>query len=222
MKAPSGIHATVTHRARRGLRAAYFVFLFVGSAAVAYAVYQWFEAHWYQRTTASEFETGMTIAPPVSLPVEPPIAVGDVIGEIHVPRLGLKATVIQGDSESVLRHAVGHLPDTALPGHGGNVALAAHRDGLFRPLRNVRRGDLIVLQSRNGEIEYEVEWTAVVAPGDTQVIQPTREPALTLVTCFPFYFVGSAPKRFIVRAREVPKQETQNRRAETSVLQSDN
>jgi len=83
------------------------------------------------------------------------------------------------------------------------VALAAHRDGLFRPLRKVHAGDQIYVQTRERRFEYQVEWTRVVAPTATEVIEPTQEPSLTLVTCFPFYYVGDAPKRFIVRAREI-------------------
>ena len=99
--------------------------------------------------------------------------------------------------------AVGHLPETALPGEAGNVALAGHRDSLFRPLRDVRPGDSIVLKMPDREFQYQVEWTAVVPPTAVEVIQPTSEPALTLVTCFPFSYIGAAPKRFVVRARAV-------------------
>jgi len=99
---------------------------------------------------------------------------------------------------------VGHLPGTALPGEAGNVALAGHRDGLFRPLRDVRPGDFITFKTPNREFHYQVQWTAVVPPTAVRVIQPTSEPALTLVTCFPFYFVGAAPERFVVRARKMP------------------
>jgi sortase A len=205
MSAIVAIGPTGTATVRRTLRAAYFVFLAAGTAGVGYVAYRWFDAYWYQRATTSQFETLRTEVPAPHNAEEAPVSLGDVIGEIDVPRLGLKATVVQGDSESLLRRAVGHLPDTALPGYAGNVALAGHRDGLFRPLRDVRPGDAILLRTRERQIEYEVEWTAVVPPSDTQVIEPTRERVLTLVTCFPFYYVGAAPKRFIVRAREVPK-----------------
>ncbi len=187
---------------RRVLRAAYYVFLAAGIIALGYAGYAVLDLYWYQGIETSKFET-------VSTPVGPrafeavPIADGGVIGEIEVPRLKLKAIVVQGDSENLLRRAVGHLPETALPGEAGNVALAGHRDGLFRPLRNVRPGDTITLRTPEREFQYEVEWTAIVPPTAVRVIQPTTEPALTLVTCFPFYYVGAAPERFIVRARKI-------------------
>ena len=190
------------NRTRAVLRAAYYVFLTVGIMALGYAGYAVLDRYWYQEVETSKFET-------VNAPAEPPvveaipIADGGVIGEIEVPRLGLKAIVVQGDSEELLRRAVGHLPETALPDEQGNVALAGHRDGLFRPLRNVRPGDTITLRTPEREFQYEVQWTAVVPPTAVRVLQPTSEPALTLVTCFPFYYVGAAPERFIVRARKV-------------------
>ena len=105
---------------------------------------------------------------------------------IEVPRLGLKAIVVQGDSAKLLRRAVGHLSETALPGEAGNVALAGHRDGLFRPLRDVRPGDSITLRTPAREFQYQVEWTAVVPPTVVRVLQPTSQQTLTLFTCFPF------------------------------------
>jgi sortase A len=127
---------------------------------------------------------------------------GGAIGEIRIPRLGLTAIVVQGDSAAVLRRAVGHLADTALPGEPGNVVLAGHRDTFFRPLRGVRAGDAITLRTRDGDFEYRVESTAVVPPSDVRALQPTGGRTLTFITCFPFSYVGSAPDRFIVRARE--------------------
>jgi sortase A len=131
------------------------------------------------------------------------IADGGVIGEIQIPRLGLRAIVAQGNSPAILQRAVGHLTGTALPGAPGNVVLAGHRDTFFRPLNRVRAGDAITLKTRTDDFEYLVEWTAVVRPTDLEVIQPTNERSLTLITCFPFSYIGPAPDRFIVRALEV-------------------
>lgn len=187
---------------RRVLRAAYYFLLSMGIMALSFAGYAVLDRYWFQHAETTKFET-------VSAPAEPravkpvPIADGGVIGEIEVPRLGLKAMVVQGDSDMLLRRAVGHLPETALPGEAGNVALAGHRDGLFRPLRNVMPGDLITLRTPEREFQYQVEWTAIVPPTAVRVIQPTSEPVLTLVTCFPFYYVGAAPERFVVRARKI-------------------
>jgi sortase A len=122
---------------------------------------------------------------------------------MEVPRLGLKAIFVQGDSPRILRRAVGHIPETALPGELGNVVLTGHRDTFFRALRNIQLGDEIKIKTLDGEFEYQVKSTEVVLPRDVQVLQPSGENTLTLVTCFPFYYVGAAPKRFIVRARQI-------------------
>jgi len=203
MRAIIAMSQESVERARRALRAAHYVFLVAGIMALSYASYAVLNLYWYQRVETSKFETVSTIAGP--RPVEAaPIAEGGVIGEIEVPRLKLKAIIVQGDSEKLLRRSVGHLPGTALPGEAGNIALAGHRDGLFRPLRDVRPGDTITLRTPDHDFQYQVEWTAVVPPTAIRVIQPTSEPALTLITCFPFYYVGAAPERFIVRARKIP------------------
>ena len=125
-----------------------------------------------------------------------------MIGEMKIPRLELKTVVVQGESPKTLRRAVGHILETALPGEPGNVALAGHRDSIFRPLRGIQLGDAITIKTLDGEFVYQVESTEVVLPSDVQVLQPSKENTLTLITCFPFYYVGAAPKRFIVRARQ--------------------
>ena len=189
---------------RRVLRAAYYVFLAAGIMALVYAGCAAMDLYWYQGIELSKFETisASARAEPHAMEAAS-IAEGSVIGEIQVLRLGIKAIVVQGDSEKLLGLAVGHLPATALPGEAGNVALAGHRDGLFRPLRDVRPGDSIILRMTDRDFQYQVEWTAVVPPTAVRVIQPTSEPALTLVTCFPFSYIGAAPERFIVRARAI-------------------
>jgi sortase A len=153
---------------------------------------------------------------PTMRPTQGPrvVAEGDVIGEMEIPRLELKVIVVQGESPKVLRRAVGHLPETVLPGESGNVALAGHRDSFFRPLRSIQLGDAITIKTPDAEFEYQVESTEVVSPSDVQVLQPSRENTLTLVTCFPFYYVGSAPKRFIVRARQIGRRPAQSPIAE--------
>jgi sortase A len=123
-----------------------------------------------------------------------------LVGRIEAPRIGLSAIVREGVDDETLRRAVGHLPETALPGEAGNAALAAHRDTFFRPLKNIRKGDRITVTTPDGVHEYRVSETLVVSPDDVSVLAPTSNATLTLVTCYPFNFVGSAPKRFIVRA----------------------
>ena len=133
-----------------------------------------------------------------------PVEGESVIGRILVPRLNLSAMVREGVGDETLRRAVGHIPSSALPGQVGNVALAGHRDTFFRKLRDIRTTDKIVLSTLKGNYDYLVESTRIVTPQDVSVLRAIPgEQVLTLVTCFPFNYVGSAPKRFIVRAKQV-------------------
>lgn len=122
------------------------------------------------------------------------------IGRIEIPRLGVDAIVRSGDDAKTLRLAVGHIPGTALPGEG-NTGLAAHRDTFFRRLGSIKEGDEIRVVTPDGTYRYTVEHTQVVEPTDVWVLDPTEQPALTLVTCYPFRYIGAAPQRFIVRAQ---------------------
>jgi LPXTG-site transpeptidase (sortase) family protein len=132
---------------------------------------------------------------------------GELFGRITIPRLDLSAIVLEGVDNKTLRRGAGHIPATALPEQEeGNVGIAAHRDSFFRGLKDIQEDDTIELTTLDGTFRYQVEWTRIVKPTDTSVLEPTDEPALTLVTCYPFYFVGSAPKRFIVRAHRIPER----------------
>jgi sortase A len=136
---------------------------------------------------ASGAAAGSTVAP-------------NLIGRLDIARVKLSAMVVEGDDEETLNVAVGHLPDTPFPWQSGNSALAGHRDTFFRPLKDVRVGDEIVLTSLRGELHYRVEKTVIVDPRDLSVLKPSAKPMLTLVTCFPFFYVGHAPRRFVVQA----------------------
>ena len=124
-----------------------------------------------------------------------------LLGRIDIPRLGVSAIVREGVDDRTLRRAVGHLPETALPGDAGNMALAAHRDTYFGALQWVRKGDRIHLRTPDGDFAYVVLDTRVVEPTDVSVLAPTPDSTLTLITCYPFSYVGPAPQRFIVRAK---------------------
>ncbi len=126
-----------------------------------------------------------------------------LIGRIEIQRLGMSIAVAEGTDDPTLRRAVGHITGTALPGKAGNIGIAAHRDTFFRPLRNIHRDDIITLTTLRGEYRYRVVSTKIVAPDDVAVLNSDGNEILTLVTCYPFYFIGSAPKRFIVRAARV-------------------
>lgn len=150
-------------------------------------------------------------APSNSEPAMPLLAEGSVLGRVSIDRLNLSAMVRQGVTAKTLSEAVGHVPSTALPGQPGNFAIAAHRDTLFRVLKDIRRDDLVTFQSDSGTFTYKVLATKIVKPSDVSVIRPDggglianadpgRDKLLTMITCYPFYYVGSAPKRFIVEA----------------------
>jgi sortase A len=133
-------------------------------------------------------------------PAHPEPAEGESLGRLEAPRLGISVMVAQGVSGPTLRRSAGHIPGTALPGESGNVGIAGHRDTFFRPLKDVRKDDALILTTLQGTYRYVVDSTTIVTPEDVEVLDPQGRPTLTLVTCYPFYYVGSAPQRFIVQA----------------------
>jgi sortase A len=124
-----------------------------------------------------------------------------LIGRLEIPRLGVAAIVAEGTDSRTLRRAIGHVSRTSLPGEAGNVVLAGHRDSFFRNLGRLLPGDLLRMTTPDGVFEYRIESTLVVHPEDTAVLSATPSPTLTLITCYPFGYVGPAPERFVVRAR---------------------
>jgi sortase A len=133
----------------------------------------------------------------------PAVASSGLVGRIEIQRLGLSVIVVEGISAKILRRAAGHIPGTPLPGQRGNVGISAHRDTFFRPLRNIKQNDIIELTTMLGEYRYRVVSTRIVGPNDVAVLAGSGNEILTLVTCYPFYFVGAAPDRFIVRAERI-------------------
>jgi len=126
---------------------------------------------------------------------------GDTVAKLTIPRLTAQLYVVEGDDPDDLRRGPGHLTGSAMPGDRGNCVIAGHRDTHFRVLKEIRPGDDIVMQTDAGRFLYRVEKTAVVAPSDTRPLRRTGSPVLNLITCYPFYYVGSAPQRFVVEAR---------------------
>jgi sortase A len=148
---------------------------------------------------ASETDRLDTFQP--AAPPAPPAEEGSLMGRIEIPRVGISALVLEGISGETLRRGVGHVPNTAVPRQlPGNVGLAGHRDSVFRGLKDIRKNDLINVETLEGTYRYGVDWMQVVNPDDVGVLAVSSRPELTLVTCYPFYYVGSAPERFVVRA----------------------
>jgi sortase A len=190
------------------------LFLLIGIAALGYSGWIYIDGYIHQRSENVAFDRARGSGTPANAQegVSPPPA-EPFRAKLVIARLRLTAMVEEGVGEDTLRHAAGHIPWTALPGQPGNVGVAAHRDTLFRKLKGIRKHDHIVLSTLARDYDYEVTATAIVRPNDVSVLAPARgEKTLTLVTCYPFYFIGSAPKRFIVQARQV---------AETSALATD-
>jgi len=128
-----------------------------------------------------------------------------LIGRLEIPRLQLAVVAEEGDDRSTLRRAAGHVPGTSLPGEPGNVVVAAHRDTLFRPLQDIRPRDQVRFVTPDGAFEYEVVRIEIVKPSRTEVLASGPEGEATLITCYPFGFVGPAPQRFVVRAARIDR-----------------
>ena len=200
-------HAAAPRRHRRWLWLERALFVF-GIVALSYFAYVNVEAALYQAYESRELDAILRSAPGVrpapgvapTTPRRPP-AHGTAIGRIEIPRLKVSAVVRAGADARTLDLAVGHIPGTAVPGAAGNVGLAGHRDTFFRRLRDIRGDDEIRITTSEGTHVYTVERTLIVDPQDVWVLESDGEPVLTLVTCFPFSYIGAAPQRFIVRAR---------------------
>lgn len=193
------------------------LFFLVGVLALAYVGFTLLDARLYQASAARSLENQMqvekqrTTSAPLLAPcasggcppvVRPVVKKGDVLGLMDIPRLGLSVAVLQGTSSRILRLGAGHIEGTPLPGEAGNSAIAGHRDTFFRDLKDIHPGDEIQLQTATTLFRYQVDWVKVVDPDDLSVLAPAAESALTLVTCYPFYLVGPAPRRFVVRAHQ--------------------
>jgi len=185
------------------------VFLIVGVLILGYCGFVLLDAKVYQVHETRHFQQQIKDFKPAIASegsvheVSFHLLTGKPLGEIELTRIGVTAMILEGTDDRTLRRAVGHIPGTPLPGQPGNVAIAGHRDTFFRALRNVRRDDEITVTTFDGSNRYRVDSTQVVEPEDTQVLNNSGGDILTLVTCYPFYFVGPAPKRFIVRAQKL-------------------
>lgn len=197
-------------RTRWLLRGSRFLFFIIGILALGYVGFILLDARLYQVSAKRALETQIVENQiqvekkhKVSQP-KPAVKKGDVLGRMDIPRLGLSVAVLQGTNSRVLRLGAGHIEGTPLPGETGNSGIAGHRDTFFRDLKDIHQNDEIRLQTLTGLFRYQVDWVKVVEPNDAAVLEPsTAESTLTLVTCYPFYLVGPAPKRFVVRAHKI-------------------
>jgi sortase A len=174
---------------------------FAGAVLVAYAVFWlWSAADFQARETARLQAQQHEFGQQHELIQETAPHAGELLGKISIARLGISAIVAEGVDDKTLRHAVGHFPQSSFPDQPGNVALAGHRDTFFRGLSRLRVKDIVMLETAHGKFEYEVIRTAVVSPSHVEYARSSSPSDLTLVTCFPFHYVGPAPNRFVVQA----------------------
>lgn len=193
------------------LRWSWRILLACALSLFAYCGYALTDSWYFQRTEHKELERirfhhadePVQTVSAALLTDLPHMAADGLLGRMEIPRLGLSVMVIEGTGRTTLRRAAGHIPGTALPGQPGNVGISAHRDTFFRPLRNIAQSDVITLTTPAGIYSYRVVSTSVVTADNVSVLNPTSRQILTLVTCYPFYFVGPAPDRFIVRAERI-------------------
>ncbi len=202
-------------RATAPRTAARYFFLTLAIVCLGFYSYEYVERALYQTYESREFDRALNRGAaavahsrfsqnPISPPGRPsPTA---LIGRLSVPRLHLSAMVREGVDRKTLKLAVGHIPGTALPGQAGNICVAGHRDTFFRGLKDSKPGDLIEFSTLGGDFQYVVELLAIVDPDNAGALAPSSENVLTMVTCYPFYYVGAAPKRYVVRARQVSPQ----------------
>lgn len=197
---------------RRALACGQYLLLVFGFSALGYYAIVLFEAACYQASAREHLSQGnvrlleasttrsfRTASQPSLLRS----GSDPVTGRLEIPSVHISVMVAEGASPQVLRLAVGHVPGTALPGESGNVVLAAHRDTFFRRLGELKSGDVIRLALPGRQYVYSVRFADIVGPNETWVLEPSPSQSLTLVTCYPFYFVGPAPKRFVIRARRI-------------------
>jgi sortase A len=188
----------------KGLRRWTKVFFFVwGFSLLGYCGYLLINSWLFQKAEIHRFEHLLAEQRGATVLKKSVVREGGLLGRIEIPRLGVSVMVIEGSNAADLSQAAGHIAGTALPGEPGNVGISAHRDTFFRPLRNIRQNDIITVTTLAGKYQYRVVSTQVVSPYNLTVLASNSQQILTLVTCYPFYFVGSAPNRFIVRAERV-------------------
>jgi sortase A len=204
------------------------LFFVIGIVALTYVAFALLDARFYQAGQSRRFQQELNGLKPsimsdehlhassiVPIPAKESLMIAErfdiagsgrtPLGRIEISTIGLEAMILEGTDARTLRRAVGHIPGTPLPGQQGNVAITGHRDTFFRPLRNIRKDDEIRLTTLSGSYRYWVDSIKVVEAGAMEVLDNSDDAILTLVTCYPFYYVGPAPKRFVVRAHRVPE-----------------
>ena len=205
------LRGRLASRLSSGLYLLHLSLLAAGVAMVSWPLAVYAESEYVQWSAGRAFqgEGGGGAKPPTETIVplavakpksSPKLQPGTPIGKLSIDRLGISYVLLEGTDARTLDKSIGHVESTALPGETGNIGVAGHRNTHFRKLEWVRRGDVIAIRTESDEYRYSVEWVRLYTPSDLEVLDRRHGPAVTLITCFPFEYVGSAPQRFIVRA----------------------
>jgi sortase A len=176
-----------------------YLFGAAGLVALAYCAIEFGEGLLFQAREAERVRAPL-VTKAEGPKVAPRLPAGSPVAKLMIPSLALSATILEGAGQRELKLGPGHISGTALPGKGGNFAVAGHRDTFFRPLRHIHTEDVIEVTVDEHTYLYHVVSTEIVNPDDIHSLYPAGHDTLTLVTCYPFYFIGPAPRRFIVRA----------------------
>ena len=196
-----------------------WLFIAIGLAVAGFGLYNYYAPKFGQQEAARDWKTapGPATAPgestdsaseepvPQSLPIKhvpyyDPYRLGDTVAKLRLPRLDTTLFVVEGTDQKDLRKGPGHMPGTALPGVAGNCVIAGHRDTHFRALQGIRKGDEVELETKYGRFRYEVRSMNIVSPTNVSSLYPTDNAVLHLITCYPFQYVGHAPKRMVIEA----------------------
>ena len=170
-----------------------------GAVGAGVALVQIYQMNDYQGST--KIEIAKLDSPTITSSAYSPIKIGEVIGIITIPKISETYPIVQGTDDNSLKHGVGHYVNSVMPGVKDNSVLAGHRDTVFSKLGKLKIGDKVVVQTSSGIFTYAVTRTRIVKADDRTVIVPTPTATLTLSTCYPFHFIGSAPDRYIVSAQ---------------------
>jgi len=175
-------------------------FLAVGLALIGYVASQYWRMYYGQRHLQGEWQKQMATA---ATPGLPPLSEAEMLTRVSIPRINLDAIVVEGATPKQLAIGPAHIAETAYPGDTGNAVITGHRDTFFRHIYELEKGDAVFVH-RNGEVfKYEVTGKKIVKPEDVSVLKPTTDPQLTLITCYPTYYIGPAPDRLVVFSRLV-------------------
>lgn len=184
--------------------------IIVGLALLGYVANAYWGMYRSQKTLEAQWERQAALANTPG--AAPKLTAEDMLTRVVIPKINLDAIVVEGASRKKLSEGPGHMKETATPGEPGNAVITAHRDTFFRHIYELNKGDDILIR-RNGQVfRYQVTGKKIVMPNDVGVLKQTPDPQLTLITCYPTYYIGPAPKRLVVFSRlvessnEAPRQ----------------